>query len=314
MDKNYLNKLLDEGKFNDVLFECINKDAPDSIVLVIESYLGLKDFEKALKYFQKYRLTLEKDSISKSCDICLTLYGINKKFDLMEQEADYYKNLPYRNQETEEYLRDLDNRILIIKNNITNLDNGANNDYKNNLITSNNPKIVADALKQLFANEKEKVALNYIYESLKKRDIFNMSYVILLDILISKERDKILSVKKDDKYYTFSPKSLKEKYSLCFMLLEAINKRIRMNEKNISVSSISTKIIYYVFFFFFPSYFNKEDCEDITAAIIEISSELFDENYEKDPFYKTLKINNDNKELFKTKILLILNENKELFY
>src|SRR5574344_1528128 len=101
MDKNYLNKLLDEGKFNDVLFECINKDAPDSIVLVIESYLGLKDFEKALKYFQKYRLTLEKDSISKSCDICLTLYRINKKFDLMEQEADYYKNLPYRNQETE---------------------------------------------------------------------------------------------------------------------------------------------------------------------------------------------------------------------
>ena len=165
MSKN-IRDLFFNGCYETILNSKINYYDGEDIYYLIMSHQSLHNTKKALETYYKYRKIVENWDLISSIKELLTLLAKTRNYRQIEIEKEYFINLPYKNQQTEEFLNSLDNTIKKLideiensKNNLDFSDSISISDIKNKLF-SNNQIDKYNALHKIFAMRIENVILD----------------------------------------------------------------------------------------------------------------------------------------------------------
>ncbi len=103
--------LFSKGEYELIVRVTENAKDAKSLFYRIAALSALGRYEDALSVINSHRIILEKEDLALLIKIHIDILEALEKFDEAYDEADYYNNLPYENQEVEEILRDLKKSI-----------------------------------------------------------------------------------------------------------------------------------------------------------------------------------------------------------
>lgn len=111
IDKKYLDKLVFERKFDELL-DAFNKVNDESFLFYkVIAYLGKADYKNVLETIENNKEVLIKYEPVKTIKLHVKTLTYLDQFSKAYKALDYYKNLPYISQEVEETFKELDKFI-----------------------------------------------------------------------------------------------------------------------------------------------------------------------------------------------------------
>jgi len=314
MDKiKLLNDDMSQEEINKFIED--NHNSSDPEVVFVNFIFRIRSslyHESAYKYYKDNHLTIENFDLINGSFIFLNLLIFLKKDDEAIDMVPYYQNLPYVNQETEEYLRNLNHVVMdLIK-----LRDKPNNEtkkydveyYKNAFLKAQKLEEVNKLVAELVSRYDDLKLpecleiFNFAFEN-KQNDPMICSLLVFFLILLESEKNIVFSM--NGKIYSFAPKDKKEEINLTIKVIKEAADYIRKSEKNMTVSSISREFTEYSAQFFFPDYLTLDDLDNFIAAVLKLANDLAGEDYLADPLYESLKINNAERDRFINKLTLI---------
>jgi|GEM_PF-2371405 hypothetical protein len=305
--KNFFQK----GDYENVLKETTFSDDAEDLLFRILSFEALCKYKDALQEYYKSRNLVENWDLVSSCKALMFLLVYFKKDDELKKELEHFRDFPYINQETEEFMRNLDDYIVHLKQyfNESNKDSAQNlQDIKDALFSGNNDEQLY-AIKKIYDLESQGIScLSIVSDYLKSTSKFDTNYALLLDYAIfAKLPDKILFRKKD-KYYSIIP----EEYTTYLKVLsQKLNEKVsymNMTEKNISIVRYISVLARPTFIYMLPEKMTTEDLDSLLAALVIQGSKLYGADITTDDYLKSLVFTETKVKKFEEIINIVQNE------
>jgi len=305
--KDYFEK----GNFASVIKETLGSADPEDLLFRVLSLEALYKYDDALLQYYKSRNLVENWDLISSCKALLFLLVYFKKETELTMEVEHFKDFPYINQETEEFMKNIDKYVQHLKEyfNENNKDSAQNlADIKETLYNGNKEEQLY-AIKKIYDLESQGIScLGIVSEYLKKKTVFDTNYALLLDYAIfAKLPDKIF-FKKQDKYFSIIPA---EYNTYLREMSEKLNDKIRymsMTEKNISIVRYISVLARPTFIYLLPDKITVEDFDSLFASLIIECSKLYGVDVTTDDYLKSLVFNETKVNEFKAIISVVQND------
>lgn len=268
-----------------------NTKNPDLILYRIIAYQALDKFEEAYKEYIKNRIIVEKKSLISSCKLFFILLFELKKTDNLIAEIEHFKDAPYVNQETEEFMQNLDKYVNDLKEYYNYHDDLTfDEDELYRFFCSKNIDEQFYAISKLnnLAN-KGIVCTQIIINFFNNFPNYTLMHGMLIEYLVNTQCGLTVNFKKGSKYYSIRY----EDYSSYFfkfksefgLLIDEFSK----TEKNMSVIHYVLSVYLLLFLYIFPLQINEKDYDNFLAAMIKRSGQIYQINLNEDEFYNGLK-------------------------
>lgn len=306
-----IKDLFINGMYESILNQKIDEKDGEDILYKILSFEAIHKYNEALDLYYENRKIVENWDLISSSKALLYLLVYFKKFDKISEEEEYFRNLPYVNQQTEEYLNSMDayvNQVIEYFN-----QNEPNKEININTIKSmlygSTKEEKLEAIKQLLDLESQgvrcdEVVCDYLTSTIKFDSIFS----ILLEYAMLGRMNKRITFKKDTIYYSIIP----SEYTLYMQTMESIIssdlKYLSRTMKNISVYNYVSILYRPAFIYLLPEKIEKDDLQCLLAAIIENACDVYGLDPKEDNCYQELKINTEKMPRFRTLIKAVENE------
>ena len=306
-----IKDLFINGMYESILNQKINENDGEDILYKILSFEAIHKYEEALDLYYENRKIVENWDLISSSKALLYLLVYFKKFDKINEEKEYFRNLPYVNQQTEEYLNSMDTYVnqVIEYFNQNEPDKETNINTIKSMLYGNTKEEKLDAIKQLLDLESQGVRCDdIVYDYLTSTLKFDSIYSILLEYAMLGKMNKRITFKKNDVYYSIIPS---EYASYMHSMEEAISndlKYLSRTMKNISVFNYISILYRPAFIYLLPEKIEKDDLQCLLAAIIEDACEIYGLKPEDDNCYQELKINTDKMVKFRTIVKTVESE------
>ena len=232
----------------------------------ISAFLALGRGEEALKTIKENRKILEGD-LSLLMKVHIEILCLLNNFDEAYQEAEYYKNLPYQNQQCEEIIRDLPNFIRAEEKKAL-ASKELSNDKLKERLKSQDQNVVLPALDMvrdrdinMFLNEIQNVMLKFPKQAIR-------SFALLL--LVQKKLDKEVGFNHIGQVITVNPSKLEPPF-----VGNEINDYLKSLQGEIRDPAISQDAIQILSSYIIYMYPEKLEInyDDLTEALRNISQE-----------------------------------------
>ena len=242
-----LKSLLDQKKYDLVVKLTETSTSSNDLFYRISALIYLGKYEDALYVIQDHQKTLESNLVA-LINAHINLLCVLNRFDQAHAALDYYSNLPYQSQGVEETLRKMPSVIEAEEKRL-------------NVRKQYEPE---DILKLLKSSQYEEVLLGL--DLVKDRDVLEYlpvlknlllnhpkevvkSYILMM--LVKKEIDRELQVKKNDEVISINPKKLDAPFTG-----EVFNGVIRYFDselKDLSLSQTATQLLSEYCIYIYPS-------------------------------------------------------------
>ena len=306
-----IKDLFINGMYESILNQKIDEKDGEDILYKILSFEAIHKYNEALDLYYENRKIVENWDLISSSKALLYLLVYFKKFDKISEEEEYFRNLPYVNQQTEEYLNSMDayvNQVIEYFN-----QNKPNKEININTIKSmlygSTKEEKLEAIKQLLDLESQGVRCDeVVYDYLTSTIKFDSIFSILLEYAMLGKMNKRITFKKDTIYYSIIP----SEYTLYMQTMESIIssdlKYLSRTMKNISVYNYVSILYRPAFIYLLPEKIEKDDLQCLLAAIIENACDVYGLDPKEDNCYQELKINTEKMPRFRTLIKAVENE------
>ncbi len=306
-----IKDLFINGMYESILNQKIDEKDGEDILYKILSFEAIHKYNEALDLYYENRKIVENWDLISSSKALLYLLVYFKKFDKISEEEEYFRNLPYVNQQTEEYLNSMDayvNQVIEYFN-----QNEPNKEININTIKSmlygSTKEEKLEAIKQLLDLESQGVRCDeVVYDYLTSTIKFDSIFSILLEYAMLGRMNKRITFKKDTIYYSIIP----SEYTLYMQTMESIIssdlKYLSRTMKNISVYNYVSILYRPAFIYLLPEKIEKDDLQCLLAAIIENACDVYGLDPKEDNCYQELKINTEKMPRFRTLIKAVENE------
>ena len=246
-----LKSLLDQKKYDLVIKLTETSTSSNDLFYRISAFIFLGKYEDALYVIQDHQKTLESNLVALINAHINLLCALNR-FEQAYSALDYYANLPYQSQVVEETLRKMPEVIASEEKKQTSI-KYYDDDQLEELLRSNKDENVLLALDVIKSRDVlsflpilNKLMLEYPRETIK-------SYTLML--LVRKEIDRNLKIKKGEKVLDVNPKHLNPPFTS-----DTFNEVVRYfdhNLKNLSVSQTATQLFSQYCIYIYPAELDK---------------------------------------------------------
>jgi len=300
-----------KGDYENVLKETTFSDDAEDLLYRVLSFEALCKYKDALQEYYKSRNLVENWDLISSCKALMFLLVYFRKDEELKRELEYFRDFPYINQETEEFMQNLDNYVIHLKQYFNDSNKNPTQgfeDIRDALFSdSNDEKLYA--IKKIYDLKTQGIScLSIVSDYLKSTTNFNTYYALLLGYaILANLPDKIL-FRKQDKYYSIIPEEynsyLKE---LTLKLNEKIS-YMNMTEKNISIVRYISILVKPTFIYMLPDKIANEDLDSLLAALVIHGSTLYCADITSDDYLKSLVFTDAKVKKFKEVIDIVQNE------
>ena len=261
-----LKSLLDQKKYELVLKLTETSTNSNDLFYRISAFIFLGKYEDALFVIQDHQRTLESNLVA-LINVHINLLCTLNRFEQAYSALDYYSNLPYQSQVVEETLRKMPEVI-------------SNEEKKQSSIKFYDD----DKLLELLKSDKDEEVLLAL-DVIKSRDIFTflpelskllVSYpresvkCYILMLLVQKEIDRSLKMKKEDKIIDVNPKHLLPPFSSS--VFNDVVRDFDRSIKNMSISQTATQLFSQYCIYIYP-YDLSRPAKLYALVFYEIASE-----------------------------------------
>lgn len=301
MSKEFDHKIIDlysNCEFEKVIEEIKDLSDPILVFFKLKSYIALNDYQNAFSTYLSCREELENYDLQESGKMYFyILVKLNKPNKFIFDEIEYFKCRPYVNQETEEFLVNLDSFVFALKDSINEEKDDSNLELSVeqilNMFKSHDPEIVLTAINYAFTNERTKRLdlANNVIGILENKTEQNITYWLLFEFLIWNNVDYNFIVKISDNYLTLNPSKLLVKKSTQAHLIDKIVDFIENNEKDISIKNYVISVIDKGSYFLAPDYItNDDELNSYIFACYRYVFKLFNMSKNEDSLFDYFKI------------------------
>lgn len=241
---------------------------------------------EALQFFTANREELEKEDFIQSVNANLEiLMSLNMSVEIFN-EIERYKNYPYINQETEEYINSLFEIVSAKKNaaeksksadfSITTLKKRLNSNKFADIFTA------ISEIKNLKANDS--IDLYYVLVDEIKEKLLDYKSIMILNFLLEEAYDNFFKIVNNNNVLTeINPKLLHKVYASNNTVFQSKISFIKANNKNISYNSL-IEVLMFCYWLKKSPFFNFTETEynDLIIASLEYAHDLFGTSKEDD--------------------------------
>ena len=316
MSKN-IRDLFFNGCYETILNSKINYYDGEDIYYLIMSHQSLHNTKKALETYYKYRKIVENWDLISSIKELLTLLAKTRNYRQIEIEKEYFINLPYKNQQTEEFLNSLDNTIKKLideiensKNNLDFSDSISISDIKNKLF-SNNQIDKYNALHKIFAMRIENVILDdLVIEYLNSPQPFDVVYVLLLEYVILDKVDRNITFRKENNYFIIKPVDYFDYIEESEIYIKNKLDYLSRTLKNLSIYFYTKRLMIPSFLNMFPKKLDKKMIDDLFYACYLVGCKIYGTDESDEEYFQNIKVDDKSSKKYVELILEIENSLK----
>lgn len=316
MSKN-IRDLFFNGCYETILNSKINYYDGEDIYYLIMSHQSLHNTKKALETYYKYRKIVENWDLISSIKELLTLLAKTRNYRQIEIEKEYFINLPYKNQQTEEFLNSLDNTIKKLideiensKNNLDFIDSISISDIKNKLF-SNNQIDKYNALHKIFAMRIENVILDdLVIEYLNSPQPFDVVYVLLLEYVILDKVDRNITFRKENNYFIIKPVDYFDYIEESEIYIKNKLDYLSRTLKNLSIYFYIKRLMIPSFLNMFPKKLDKKMIDDLFYACYLVGCKIYGTDESDEEYFQNIKVDDKSSKKYVELILEIENSLK----
>ena len=316
MSKN-IRDLFFNGCYETILNSKINYYDGEDIYYLIMSHQSLHNTKKALETYYKYRKIVENWDLISSIKELLTLLAKTRNYRQIEIEKEYFINLPYKNQQTEEFLNSLDNTIKKLideiensKNNLDFSDSISISDIKNKLF-SNNQINKYNALHKIFAMRIENVILDdLVIEYLNSPQPFDVVYVLLLEYVILDKVDRNITFRKENNYFIIKPVDYFDYIEESEIYIKNKLDYLSRTLKNLSIYFYIKRLMIPSFLNMFPKKLDKKMIDDLFYACYLVGCKIYGTDESDEEYFQNIKVDDKSSKKYVELILEIENSLK----
>lgn len=278
MEFRELLELFKNGKYEEVISHVEEINDYNAIFLLLRSYIALNKYFDAIKTYQKFREVLENNNLIESIKVYLYLLVETGADDTrLQKEIDYFQDKNYVNQETEEFLCELNKYIEAIKDNRKTFEKYSIEEVIE-MLKSDDEHLVFAALSEIIHDDKyRKIDLMpTIAKILEERNVMDITYGMLLDTLVVNKYSCSLMFKNNGHYYKINPSDYSELNLKQDKLLSQALSHIQSNEKNISIGEFVMKTMVKYSYQLAPKYLtNISELSSFVVACYRLASLIF---------------------------------------
>lgn len=316
MSKN-IRDLFFNGCYETILNSKINYYDGEDIYYLIMSHQSLHNTKKALETYYKYRKIVENWDLISSIKELLTLLAKTRNYRQIEIEKEYFINLPYKNQQTEEFLNSLDNTIKKLideiensKNNLDFSDSISISDIKNKLF-SNNQIDKYNALHKIFAMRIENVILDdLVIEYLNSPQPFDVVYVLLLEYVILDKVDRNITFRKENNYFIIKPVDYFDYIEESEIYIKNKLDYLSRTLKNLSIYFYIKRLMIPSFLNMFPKKLDKKMIDDLFYACYLVGCKIYGTDESDEEYFQNIKVDDKSSKKYVELVLEIENSLK----
>lgn len=316
MSKN-IRDLFFNGCYETILNSKINYYDGEDIYYLIMSHQSLHNTKKALETYYKYRKIVENWDLISSIKELLTLLAKTRNYRQIEIEKENFINLPYKNQQTEEFLNSLDNTIKKLideiensKNNLDFSDSISISDIKNKLF-SNNQIDKYNALHKIFAMRIENVILDdLVIEYLNSPQPFDVVYVLLLEYVILDKVDRNITFRKENNYFIIKPVDYFDYIEESEIYIKNKLDYLSRTLKNLSIYFYIKRLMIPSFLNMFPKKLDKKMIDDLFYACYLVGCKIYGTDESDEEYFQNIKVDDKSSKKYVELILEIENSLK----
>lgn|SRR5574344_134243 len=305
--KDYFQK----GDFVNVIKETSSSNDAEDLLFRILSFEALYKYDDALAEYYKNRSLVENWDLISSCKALVFLLVYFKKDNELTLEIEHFRDFPYINQETEEFMKNLDNYIIHLKEYFSESKEDVSENLTNikETLFNGNKDEQLYAIKKIYDLESQGIScLGVVSEYLKTKTNFDTNYSLLLDYAIFAKLPDKLIFKKQGKYFSIVPADYT---SYLKVLSEELNNKIKymnMTEKNVSIIRYISVLARPTFIYVLPEKLRTEDLDSLMAALVIEGSKLYGVDITTDDYLKNLVFTESKVNDFKAIIAIVQNE------
>ncbi len=306
-----IKDLFANGMYEAILNQPINTNDGEDVLYKILSNEAIHKYDEALALYYENRKIVENWDLISSSKALLYLLVYFKKYDKISEEKEYFRNLPYINQQTEEYLNSMDEYVnqVIEYFNQSEPNKEANIDTIKTMLYSQSKEEKLQAIKLLLDLESQGVRCDEIvFDYLNSTVEFDSIYSILLEYSMFGKKDKRITFKKEGKYYSIIPSEYANYIKTMEDIISSKLKYMSGTMKNISVYNYVSILFRPAFIYLLPEKINEADLNCLLAAIIESACNIYGVDPNEDNYYNELKF--DQKKIPKFKAIVKTVENE----
>lgn len=287
---NYLD-LFANQKFEELVALDDSAISIDVKFLKFRSFIALNKMNLAFQYYDQNKKEFLNYSFVETIKLFIYI-KVSLKSDILEtiNACQEFKDYPYKNIETEEFLNNLDSYISkIYKENIDKDTFKENNsEILIEKLHSNNYNDVIFALNEI--GKKERSLLfdpkEEMIKLLENDPVFTLSHGLIFATLIELDIDHEFLVVKDEKYLKANPHNLYVKFHKQKRLLDIKIEDLEEHEKNVSIMYVTSKIMDISSYYLFPNYIEENDDADaFFYASLSLAYKLLKDEISDDYFY-----------------------------
>lgn len=306
-----IKDLFIDGMYETIINQKINYKDGEDVLYYILSLEAIHKYEDALDMYYKYRKIVENWDLISSSKALLYLLVYFKKFDLINDEIEHFKGLPYINQETEEYLNSMNEYVNQVTEyfNQSEPNKEANISMIKSMLYSSSKEEKLEAIKLILDLASQGIRCDEIVlDYLNSMAEFDSVYSILLEYAMCGGIAKRVTFKKDGKYYSIIPCEYSSYIKTMENIISEELKYMSRTMKNISVYNYISILFRPAFIYLLPEKISKEDLFCLLAAIVEESCGIFGVDPKQDNYYQELKFNQKNLNKYRAIVKTVENE------
>jgi hypothetical protein len=306
-----IKNLFEKGLFDEVISNTENSFDSEDLLFRILSLEALYRYDEALNNYYIHREAVENWDLISSCKALMFILIYFKKDDEIIKETEHFKNMPYVNQQTEEFMQKLNDYIKSIKEYFYNSkDNNESNlaQIKEALFNGNNEEQLY-AIKKIFDLEAQGISCKVlVVDYLKTKSDFNTNYALLLEYAIFAKVQERLIFKKDGKYFSIIPMDYSAYLISINDLLHSKLEYMKMTEKNVSIIRYISILARPTFMYLLPEKIQENDIDNMLAALVIEGSKMYGADITEDDYLKNLNFSDKKVKEFQKIISIVQNE------
>lgn len=301
-------KLFFNNKFKEITKMHLNhKDGEDMMCLVL-CYEELGDLDTAIKTYYTYREIIEDYDLINGSKILLFLLASLKKEDQIQIEKEHFLSMPYFNQETEEYLKSIDQYIKKVKKfhqtTIVSTNEGITK-FKQRLWADDYSEKEAAIIQLMSKEEVDNRYVEIVAEYLNRPHNLDLFHFTLLEFLALQKYDGGIYLFNNGKYYYYEP----FKYRRILLEAEGYLKKVvnsfKGDMKNPSVYDYFSFLVKPTYLFFIPEKLSKNTLDKLIYACFLAACETYGVNPKEENCFKDVSYDQKDLEKF-NKIIAII--------
>jgi hypothetical protein len=284
-----LKKLFEESRYNEIVELLKDSKDPADIYARILACTYLGDDKRAIEIYDQDRDVLEKASLVQAGKVILAILLRLGNVGRARKEVEHFKEAPYVDQATEEWIDSLDGYIdeyLFKKSDYAKALTVS--EIRNKLASSSLDDIVYAISLSQNSDYRGIDFLKLYEESLKARLNYDLAYAIIFEQLVLVGYDSELIFNFRGKKMFLNPKNLTSKERKAERLIYKAINEIKSAEKNVSVAGLAIQYMSNIFFFLIPDYLVEKDLASLEAASLIASSDEFKVDFHDDELFKSL--------------------------